>query len=64
MIILHNFVIEIEEYEARGKKNNFPVFDRCPNCQCITQGYLHRNGYYWRYGINGDRELYTFQYVV
>lgn len=55
MIILHDFGIGIEEYTANGKENDFPVFDRCPNCQ--IQGNVHRNGYYWRYGID-DGEFY------
>lgn len=58
MIILHDFRIEIEDYEAKGKENNFPLFERCPNCQSIAQGNVHRNGYYWRYGINDEGELY------
>lgn len=44
MIISHDFGIGIEEYEAKGKKNDFPVFDRCPDCQIIVQGNVHRNG--------------------
>ena len=47
MIILMILEIEIEEYEAKGKKNDFPVLDRCPDCQIIAQGNAHRNGYYW-----------------
>ncbi|MEI3615048.1 hypothetical protein [Pseudogracilibacillus sp. SO30301A] len=58
MIILHDFEIDIEEYEAMGKKNNFPTFERCPNCQCIAQGNVHRHGFYWRYGITEEKELY------
>jgi len=58
MLILHDFEIEIEEYEIKGKENNFPVFERCPNCQCFAQRNVHRNGYYWRYGINDKNELY------
>src|SRR5699024_4645795 len=47
-------------YEAKGKENNFPLFERCPNCnsQGIAQRNVHRNGYYWRYGINDEGELY------
>lgn len=52
MIILHDFGMGIEEYEAKGKDNDFPLFDRCPNCNCFSQGKFHRNGYYWRYGID------------
>lgn len=58
MIILQDFEIGIGEYELKGKKNNFPMFQRCPGCQCIVQGNVHRNGYYWRYGINDEAELY------
>lgn len=57
MIILHDFGIGIEEYVAKGKENDFPTFDRCPDCQCIAQGNVHRNGYYWRYGIE-EGEFY------
>ncbi|MBA4538827.1 hypothetical protein H1Z61_17280 [Bacillus aquiflavi] len=52
MIISHDFGIGLIEYEARGKGNEFPVFDRCPSCHCVSQGNLHRNGFYWRYGID------------
>lgn len=57
MIISYDFGIELEEYETLGKGNDFPIFDRCPGCNCIAQGNLHRNGYYWRYGITEDVEL-------
>ncbi|MEN2467775.1 DUF6431 domain-containing protein [Ornithinibacillus sp. FSL M8-0202] len=57
MIISFNFGIGLEEYGAREKENEFPTFDRCPNCNCISQGNLHRNGFYWRYGIDEQREL-------
>ncbi len=52
MIIIHDFGIGLEEYGSRGKGNEFPMFDRCPDCHCIAQGNVHRNGYYWRYGID------------
>lgn len=58
MIILYDFKIDIEEYAAIGTKNKFPVFERCPNCQCVAQGNVHRNGYYWRYGINEEGEFH------
>lgn len=58
MIIIHHFDIGIEEYEARGKKNEFPVFDRCPSCHCISQGNVHRHGYYWRYGIDEQNQAW------
>jgi hypothetical protein len=51
MIILHNFGIGLMEYEARGKENDFPTLVTCPNCKCMAQGNLHRNGYYWRFGV-------------
>lgn len=57
MVILHDFGIGIEEYEAKGKGNNFPSLEKCPGCRSVAQGNVHRNGYYWRYGIN-ERELY------
>lgn len=58
MIILHDFGVDITAYEEKGKDNNFPIFDKCPGCNCIAQGNLHRNGFYWRYGINGQEALY------
>jgi hypothetical protein len=54
MIIIHDFGIGLEEYEARGKENEFPVFDRCPGCNCFSQRNLHRNGYHLRYGIDEE----------
>ena len=57
MIIKFDFEIGLDEYESKGKQNEFPVFERCPNCNCISHGNLHRNGYYWRYGIDEKSEL-------
>jgi hypothetical protein len=54
MIISHDFGISLVEYSERGKKNEFPLFDECPNCKCPAHGNLHRNGYYWRYGITEE----------
>jgi hypothetical protein len=57
VIILHDFRISLEEYANRGKMNNFPIFDKCPNCHCIASGNLHRHGYYWRYAITDEAEF-------
>lgn len=57
MIISHDFGIGLEEYGERGKENVFPLFDECPNCKCAGHGNLHRNGYYWRYGVTEDVTL-------
>lgn len=59
MIIPHYFGIGLEEYASNGKKNDFPRYERCPGCSCIAEGNLHRNGYYFRYGINrrGDERI-------
>lgn len=54
MIISHDFGIGLKEYAFRGKQNDFPTFDSCPNCKCIAYGNLERNGYYWRFGITED----------
>jgi hypothetical protein len=54
MIISHDFGINLEEYAARGETNEFPAFETCPNCKCISHGNLQRNGYYWRFGITED----------
>lgn len=51
MLILHSFGIGLEEYADRGLTNEFPTLDECPNCHCMGHGNIHRNGYYWRYGI-------------
>ncbi|MDC3418687.1 DUF6431 domain-containing protein [Aquibacillus salsiterrae] len=58
MLCIHDFEIGLEEYAGEGKKNEFPVFNHCPCCNCISQGNLHRNGYYWRYGINEEDEAF------
>lgn len=57
MIIQYDFGIGLDEYGERGETNEFPMFDRCPKCNCIAQGNLHRNGFYWRYGIDESKEL-------
>jgi hypothetical protein len=57
MIISHDFGISLIDYEARGKKNEFPLLETCPNCNCPSNGNLHRNGYYWRYGITEEATL-------
>ena len=59
MIIPHYFGIGLEEYASKGKKNDFPRYERCPGCNCIAEGNLHRNGYYFRYGIDrkGDKRI-------
>ena len=58
MIILHDFDIGLIEYGDRGIKNDFPLFEECPSCKCLSHGNLHRNGYYWRYGITEEKTLY------
>ncbi|WP_106496224.1 DUF6431 domain-containing protein [Lentibacillus sp. Marseille-P4043] len=58
MLYIHDFEIELEEYALKGKMNEFPVFDYCPSCNSFVQGNLHRNGYYWRYGINENDEAF------
>lgn len=59
MIISHNFECGLLEYGEKGTENNFPIFERCPNYNCISQGNLHRNGYYWRYGID-DKDVFFY----
>lgn len=54
MIISFDYGIDLKEYAARGKNNSFPTLDSCPNCKCISHGNLHRNGYYWRFGITEE----------
>jgi hypothetical protein len=57
LIKFHNFGVGLVEYGERGKKNEFPLFDVCPNCKCTAYGNLHRNGYYWRYGITDETTI-------
>ncbi|MEC5273647.1 DUF6431 domain-containing protein [Caldifermentibacillus hisashii] len=57
MIISHDFGISLEEYAINGKKNKFPTFDKCPNCNCVASGNLHRHGYYWRNVITEEEEV-------
>jgi hypothetical protein len=57
MIIPYDFEISLTEYAHRGKENNFPLFDHCPNCQCPSGGNLYRNGFYWRNSITEDIAL-------
>src|SRR5690606_29540226 len=57
MIICHDFGINLREYEARGKENDFPEFEWCPSCDCVGSGNIHLNGFYWRYGITEEMEV-------
>lgn len=54
MLITHDFGIGLAEYSGRGKDNDFPVLERCPNCKCFSHGNIHRSGYYWRFGITDE----------
>jgi hypothetical protein len=54
MIVNYDFGIDLKEYAARGKKNDFPILEICPNCKCPSHGNLHRHGYYWRFGITEE----------
>jgi hypothetical protein len=51
MIIPYDFEVSLIEYAQRGKANDFPVFDQCPNCHCPSSGNIYRNGFYWRNSI-------------
>lgn len=57
MVIIHNFRIGLSDYASKGKENDFPLFEACPNCQCLSFGNLHRNGYYWRFAITEETVL-------
>lgn len=57
MIHIHDFGIDIYKYSENGKENDFPAFDRCPNCNCLAQGNIYRHGYYWRYGIEKGEHI-------
>lgn len=54
MIVSHDFGIDFLEYAERGTSNDFPRLECCPNCKYISYGNIHRNGYYWRYGITEE----------
>lgn len=54
MIISHDFGIDLKEYSELGKNNRFPTLDCCPKCKCTAHGNIHRNGYYWRFGITEE----------
>lgn len=64
MIILHDFGISLEEYAINGKKNKFPTFDKCPNCNCVASGNLHRHGYYWRNTIAEEKEAIKYMKMI
>lgn len=57
MMISHDFGMDLEEYAIRGKANDFPILDRCPNCNGLGHGNVHRNGFYWRYGITEETTI-------
>jgi hypothetical protein len=57
MIVPYDFGVGLSEYAARGKENDFPLFDECPNCTCPSPGNLHRHGYYWRFGVTEEIEV-------
>lgn len=54
LFVYHDFNISVEEYETRGKKNDFPLFDQCPHCKSRIR--LYRHGFYWRNAI--ERKQY------
>lgn len=58
MIIIHDFGVNLNEYAAKGRENDFPILDKCPNCKCHSLGNIHRHGYYWRYGVTEDESLH------
>lgn len=53
LFIYHDFGISVKEYEARGKKNDFPVIDQCPHCKGRIR--LYRHGFYWRNAIEVEQ---------
>ncbi|MDL4842635.1 DUF6431 domain-containing protein [Aquibacillus rhizosphaerae] len=57
MIIPYDLEVSLNEYSQKGKANDFPVFDQCPNCQCTSSGNLYRNGFYWRNAVTQEVEL-------
>lgn len=57
MVISQDFGIDLIEYAARGKENDFPILDKCPNCKCIEIGNIHRHGYYWRFGLTDEKTM-------
>ncbi|MEH7009253.1 hypothetical protein V7087_00290 [Neobacillus niacini] len=57
MVISHDFGIDLKEYAVRGKENDFPILDTCPNFKCVAYGNIHLNGYYWRYGVADEETV-------
>lgn len=57
MVISYDFGIGLKEYAIRGKENDFPILDTCPNCNCVAFGNIHRNGYYWRFGVTDEETV-------
>ncbi|QOY38303.2 DUF6431 domain-containing protein [Anaerobacillus isosaccharinicus] len=49
MVIIHDFGIGLQEYELRGKENEFPIIEFCSECK--GRGKLYRHGFYMRFGI-------------
>uniref|UniRef100_A0A1S2L9E4 Uncharacterized protein n=1 Tax=Anaerobacillus isosaccharinicus TaxID=1532552 RepID=A0A1S2L9E4_9BACI len=49
MVIIHDFGIGLQEYELRGKENEFPIIEFCSECK--GRGKLYRHGWYMRFGI-------------
>jgi transposase-like protein len=53
LFVYHDFGISVREYDARGKNNDFPEFDRCPHCKGKTR--LYRHGFYFRNAIDTNQ---------
>jgi transposase-like protein len=53
LFVYHDFGISVKEYEAKGKKNDFPLVEQCPHCKARVK--LYRHGFYWRNAVDTDR---------
>lgn len=49
MQIIHSFEISPQEYQQRGKDNQFPLVECCP--QCLYPQKLRKHGFYPRYAV-------------
>jgi transposase-like protein len=49
LFVYHDFNISVEEYESRGKNNDFPTVEQCPHCKSRIR--LYRHGFYWRNAV-------------
>jgi len=52
MILFHSFYLTVRDYAERGRGNDCPDYECCPQCKARTR--LYRHGWYYRTVIEGD----------